>query len=224
MHLTRLELNPARRGARELLASPHRLHGAVVKAFPAAHRDPTTAGRVLWRLDSGTHQTLLYIVSPHLPDLTHVVEVAGWPTTSSWASRPYTPLLDRLAVGQQWAFRLTANPTRSSRKPDADSAAAPAEKSRRRGHVTAAQQTTWLLDRRDQHGFSITETIDKELDVAVQSRHTWRFTRDSHTVTLATATFGGRLEITDVDAFRRALTHGIGPAKGYGCGLLTLAR
>jgi CRISPR system Cascade subunit CasE len=35
--------------------------------------------------------------------------------------------------------------------------------------------------------------------------------------------FEGRLLITDPDALRAALVTGIGPAKGYGCGLLTLA-
>jgi CRISPR system Cascade subunit CasE len=40
---------------------------------------------------------------------------------------------------------------------------------------------------------------------------------------LSTAVFEGQLEITDTEAMRRSLTGGIGPAKGYGCGLLTLA-
>ncbi len=42
-------------------------------------------------------------------------------------------------------------------------------------------------------------------------------------VTLTTVTYDGILQITDADAFRRALTNGIGHAKAYGCGLLTLA-
>jgi CRISPR system Cascade subunit CasE len=37
------------------------------------------------------------------------------------------------------------------------------------------------------------------------------------------ATFDGRLRITDLDAFRRTLTQGLGKAKAYGCGLMTLA-
>jgi CRISPR system Cascade subunit CasE len=42
-------------------------------------------------------------------------------------------------------------------------------------------------------------------------------------VTLVTVTFDGRLEITDPEALRRTLTQGIGRARAYGCGLLTLA-
>ncbi|MCW5250141.1 type I-E CRISPR-associated protein Cas6/Cse3/CasE [Streptomyces sp. SHP 1-2] len=37
------------------------------------------------------------------------------------------------------------------------------------------------------------------------------------------ATFDGRLRITDLTAFRRTLTQGVGKAKAYGCGLMTLA-
>jgi CRISPR system Cascade subunit CasE len=89
--------------------------------------------------------------------------------------------------------------------------------------VTVAQQTNWLLDRAQRNGFTVPETTGKEPDVAVHARRIWRFPRDGRTVTLATAVFEGRLETTDPDALRHALTHGIGPAKGYGCGLLTLA-
>ncbi|UMO99992.1 type I-E CRISPR-associated protein Cas6/Cse3/CasE [Amycolatopsis sp. EV170708-02-1] len=217
MHLTRFQINPARRGARELLASPHRMHGAVLAAFPPDRRDATTDGRVLWRLDQRAHQTTLYIVSPHEPELTHLVEAAGW-AAAPGDTRPYAPLLHRLTAGDMWAFRLTANPVRSTRKTD------DATRSQRFGHVTVKQQTTWLLDRANGHGFTIPEGTGKEPDVAVHSRRTWRFQRQGKAVTLATATFEGRLEITDPDAFRHALAHGIGPAKGYGCGLLTIAR
>jgi CRISPR system Cascade subunit CasE len=218
MYLTRFEINPRRRGARDLLASPQRMHAAVLAGFPSAQREPTEHGRVLWRVDQRGSQTLLYVVSPHTPDLTHLVESAGWPTTSTWDTKPYAPLLDRLSRNQVWAFRLTANPVHSGRK------SADAARSQRFGHVTVAQQTQWFLDRAQRNGFAVPEGVHKEPDVAVHQRRTWRFRRQDQTVTLATATFEGRLEVTDPAALRTALTQGIGPAKGYGCGLLTLAR
>lgn len=218
MNLTRFEINTRRRGARDLLMSPQRMHAAVLSAFPSAERDATGAGRVLWRVDQRDSQTLLYIVSPHVPDLTHLVESAGWPTTSTWDTRSYAPLLDRLTAGGVWGFRLTANPVRSHRKSEKST------KSQRFGHVTVTQQTQWLLDRAHRNGFTIPDGVHKEPDVAVHNRRTWRFRRQDNTVTLTTATYEGRLEVTDPEALRHALTHGIGSAKGYGCGLLTLAR
>jgi CRISPR system Cascade subunit CasE len=216
MYLTRFEINPRRRAARELLTSPQRMHAAVLAGFPAGQRDPNDCGRVLWRVDQRARQTLLYLASPYQPDLSHLVESAGW-ETQRWETRSYTPLLDRLEPGDQWAFRLAANPVASKRK------SAESERSQRFGHVTVAQQTAWLLQRTSQHGFTIPTQQHNEPDVAVQGRRVWRFDRQGRTITLATAVFEGQLEVTDPAALRRALTHGIGPAKGYGCGLLTLA-
>lgn len=42
-------------------------------------------------------------------------------------------------------------------------------------------------------------------------------------MTLSTATSDGTLEVLDSQTLGTALVHGIGRAKGYGCGLLTLA-
>ncbi|RKT54134.1 type I-E CRISPR-associated protein Cas6/Cse3/CasE [Saccharothrix australiensis] len=216
MHLTRFEINPARRAARNLLASPHKIHAAVMAAFPAA--PPTDQpGRVLWRIDRNQHQVLLYIVSPQRPDLTHLVEQVGRPTTQTWDTVDYRTLLDRLQTGQQWAFRLSANPAQGTRKHSTTG------RSQRHGHVTVAQQTQWLLDRAQRSGFTVETGGNDEPDVAVRGRQTLNFRRKDATVTLTVATFEGHLRITDADALRTSLVTGIGPAKGYGCGLLTLA-
>ncbi|WP_199441448.1 type I-E CRISPR-associated protein Cas6/Cse3/CasE [Umezawaea beigongshangensis] len=216
MHLTRFEINTARRAARSLLTSPQKLHAAVLSAFPSPG-DDAEPDRVLWRLDQRAHQSNLYLVSPREPDLTHLVEQVGWPTTNGWDTRDYSALLGKLAAGQQWAFRLRANPVSSRRK------TADATRSQRFGHVTVAQQTRWLLDRTERHGFTVPTGVHDEPDVAVQGRETLKFDRCGRTVTLSTAVFEGRLEISDAEVFRRSLVQGIGPAKGYGCGLLTLA-
>jgi len=44
-----------------------------------------------------------------------------------------------------------------------------------------------------------------------------------HDVRLTSVTYDGRLRVTDPDALRRTLTGGLGKAKAYGCGLMTLA-
>ncbi|MEU4805066.1 type I-E CRISPR-associated protein Cas6/Cse3/CasE [Actinosynnema sp. NPDC023587] len=216
MYLTRFEINAARRAARSLLASPQKLHAAVMAAFPPSAPTPTD-GRVLWRVDRNQHQVLLYLVGPHRPDLTHLVEQVGWPTTHTWDTRDYQALLDRIEVGRQWAFRLRANPVGNRRK-NADST-----RSQRFGHVTVAQQTGWLLDRAERHGFTVVTGEHKEPDVAVHGREHVTFKRQGTDVTLSTAVFEGHLEVLDADLLRAGLVNGIGPAKGYGCGLLTLA-
>lgn len=221
MFLTKMMINPSRRGARQLMASPQALHAAVMAGF--ANGAATGDGRVLWRLDTySAHRVVLYTVSPGKPDFTHLVEQAGWPTTETWETRCYDGLLDSLRGGQQWQFRLTANPVRSGRR-DGWSDTKPL------GHVTAKQQEQWLLDRSVNAGFRVVQSGDllgdnADIDLAVVDRSVRRFRRKDGQVTIATATFDGSLEIVDADALRRTLTFGIGRAKSYGCGLLTLAR
>lgn len=220
MFLTRMALNPRRRGARSLMASPQALHAAVMAGFANGHA--SDAGRVLWRLDSYTaHRVVLYTVSPDKPDFTHLVEQAGWPTTETWDTRSYDSLLESLACGQRWQFRLTANPVRSGRREGwADT--------KPLGHVTVKQQEHWLLDRSRAAGFQIVPCLNApddniDLDFAVVERSIRRFRRKDGQVTIATATFEGNLEVVDADALRRTLIWGIGRAKSYGCGLMTVA-
>ena len=219
MFLTRFRLNPARRGARKLMASPHALHAAVRAGFPNDADYAHGARRTLWRLDvQAQASAVLYVVSPGKPDFTHLVEQAGWPTTTEACdTRDYSPLLDTLRAGQRWAFRLTANPVHNGRKPEG------AKDTQRFGLLRESEQVDWLLNRGQRHGFQIALQRDGVPNLALNNRQTMSFRRNSGSVTLVTATYDGVLEVTDADAFRATLTAGIGHAKAYGCGLLTLA-
>jgi CRISPR system Cascade subunit CasE len=214
VHLTRFEINPVRRAARDLLASPQKLHAAVLAAFPES-REQADEGRVLWRVDPGAHDAVLYVVSPDKPDLTHLVETVGRPTYG-WQTRDYGPFLDRLAVGDRWAFRLLANPVHNVPVPGGG-------RGRRVGHVTVDQQTEWFRRAADRHGFAVVDGSVGEPDLVLRSRRTLRFRRKDKLVTLSTALFEGALRVEDPAALRAALVGGVGPGKGYGCGLLTLA-
>lgn len=217
MYLTKLQINPRRRDAQRLLSSPQALHAAVLAGFPDAR--PTHQGRILWRLDTyNNHRVLLFIASPHQPDLTHLVEQAGWPTTHTWTTAPYDPFLNSLETGQRWQFRLTANPVRSGKAPGWTD-------TKPLGHVTVTQQQQWLLQRTERLGFRITLSHfgHDEPDLAVVNRAIRRFNRNGTRVTVSTATYEGHLEIIDPATLRQSLTFGIGRAKSYGCGLLTLA-
>ncbi len=223
MFLSRVPLNPARAGTRKLLSSPQVAHAAVMAAFPP--EDDTAAsreGRVLWRIDRRDHAVDLYVVSPAEPDFTHVVEQAGWPTTTAWTSRKYLPLLDNLTTGQQWHFRLTANPVRAA----VDRGEGVALARGKRNGLTEEDQLTWLTKRTEANGFRLglcRNPDGDEPDVRIIDRSTLRFRRGPATVTVSTATYEGTLEVIDPQALRRALANGIGRAKGYGCGLMTLA-
>lgn len=212
MHLTRFAINTARRGAQKLLGSPRAMHAAVLCGFsPSANTD---AGRVLWRVDRDGPHVWLYIVSPETPDLTHLVEQAGWPTAADpWQTRSYRAFLDDLTAGQLWSFRLRANPVKQARDIGA-----------RVAHVTADQQRGWLMDRLPRLGFSIPEAAPSVPAVVVSDRQRRDFRKESATVTLATAQFDGVLRVEDAELMRQTLCHGVGRGKAYGCGLMTLVQ
>ncbi|MEV0537904.1 type I-E CRISPR-associated protein Cas6/Cse3/CasE [Kitasatospora sp. NPDC050463] len=231
MYLTRFRLNTARPDARRLLSSPQTMHAAVMSSFPELL--PTAPGpRVLWRVDhNAPAEVLLYVVSPSRPDLTHLVEQAGWPAaaatgTAGWQTYNYAPFLERLDKGTCWNFRLAANPVHHVRVKDGTP-------TKRTAHITPRHQMQWLLQRQEAGGFRITtKPLDRrhtehgdEHQLAVHSQRNTAFTKRGAAgrVTLTTVTFDGRLEVTDPDALRGVLIGGLGKAKAYGCGLLTLA-
>lgn len=231
MFLSSCELNPVRRGAKKLLGSPQAMHAAVMSCFPRSQAK--NAGRVLWRLDQTRDSTIIYIVSALSPDFTALAEQAGWPQAQSWRTIPYQRVLDNIADGDLYSFRLTANPTHSVRGDQ--------NESKRFGHVTAGQQEQWLLDRAVKNGFEIptvgfgmaaagssSASPERENAFQVIQRGTLSFRRrhdgQQSTVTLRQATYSGVLRVSDTEKLRTALCKGIGPAKAYGCGLLTLAK
>lgn len=218
MFLTRFQVNPARRGARKLLSSPQAMHAAVRAAFAAPEDYARPGSRTLWRLDTPATATVyLYLVSPGRPDLTHLVEQAGWPTTETWDTREYEPLLATLRPGQHWAFRLTANPVHSGRK------TSEAKETQRFGYLRAEDQEKWLLQRAARCGFTVTPQRDGRPNLRLHRQQTQSFKHGARPVTLTTVTYDGILQVTDDTDFRNALIGGIGHAKAYGCGLLTLA-
>lgn len=226
MYLTRFELNTARRQAHRLLGSPRAMHAAVLAAYPTG----AAGGRVLWRLDQLSRGTFLYIVGPQEPDLTHLVEQAGWPSTTAWETRDYGAVLDVVEVGRRFGFRLSANPVHAVRGEQGENG-----RGRRLGHVTAQQQLDWFVRRTPSWGIDVQPGGEAAgPTVHVVSRKLWRFShgdrrdvsnseRRRAPVTLNTAVYEGTLVVRDAALLRQTLVGGAGPAKAYGCGLLTLA-
>jgi CRISPR system Cascade subunit CasE len=248
MILTRMELNRARAGTRRLLASPQSLHAAVASSLPPrgaartvhdpfaalgpddddvpSRAEPPTGGRnprgrgarLLWRVDHDGPHTTLYILSPGEPDLTHLVQQAGWPADSEpgWQSRSCTPLLAGLRHGQRWGFRLVANVTRTERQGR--------EQSRRVGLSEPSDQARWLVERAPSLGFALVGSAGPGpvVDLVVADRRAVRFRRGGGLVTLSTVGFEGTIEVRDPALLRRALADGVGRGRAYGCGLLTL--
>jgi CRISPR system Cascade subunit CasE len=184
---------------------------------------------VLWRLDAdGTHELNLYVVSSEVPSFDALVEQAGWTCNPAWRTADYDRFLERLEVGQRWVFRLLANPVRSVRTDDEGSAGRERlDRGRRVPLVKEPDQREWLASRSGGLGFALLPGASGGQNLRVTRSQRNRFERrsgsESRPVTLQSAQYDGMLEISDVDAMRRTLVAGVGSAKGYGCGLMTLA-
>lgn len=214
MYLSRMYLNGQRRHTRALLANPQKMHAAVLSSFPPDTSALTDAGRVLWRVDQTRDSTALYVVSPAVPSFEHLQEQAGWVQEPSWQTSDYTQMLNRITKGQRYAFRLTANPVHTVTE---------GGKKRRVAHIVPFHQAQWLLERQDQLGSSL---MDEAAEATFTTSKSTRlvFNRNGRRVTIQQVTFDGILEVTAADQLRTVLTSGLGKARGYGCGLLTLAR
>lgn len=219
MYLTRFHLDPRTRPGARALEDAQRMHSIVAAATEAGSSADTGGPRTLWRIDRDDPRApLLWVLSPVRPDLDEFAADAGRVVGGVvYDSRAYSPLLERLKLGQVYAFRLAANAARSGKKSTESMA------SKRFGHVTSSQQLAWLETRAVAHGFTLRTSMSGEGDVAVVGRRRLVFSRRGERVTIALSEFLGHLEVSDVDRFRRSLVTGIGHARAYGCGLLTLA-
>lgn len=250
MYLSKILINPLRSGGNELIRNPQTLHAAVKGVLPpGTDRD----SRILWRLEPGTrgaaggysecdapdswrsdpqlHSAVLLIQTPFVPTLDGIVEKAGWrgeagePVTASMDA-----LMEQIAIGRSFGFRLQANPTASfsTTRSSGGPCGRAAPKKRRRYGLATHKQHEWFLRRacgkNAQWGFSV-GTDPEDARVRVVARERLRFSKaaQSSPVQLDVATFEGVLTVTDAELLRRTIASGIGSAKAYGCGLLTLA-
>lgn len=199
------------------LASPQILHAAVESSFPS---NTNKGSRNLWRIDRLANALYLLVLSSGKPDFTHIVEQFGWPgSEQKWETKDYAPLIAQIKNGQRWQFRLRANPVHSVKQACMSNDKEQSKRGKVYAHVTITQQEQWLLERAANYGFRL-----QAGSFCVVHQEIKKFQRQRNPVTLGITTFEGILEIEDAAVFSRTLLSGIGRAKAYGCGLLTIAR
>jgi CRISPR system Cascade subunit CasE len=217
MYLSRIEMDTRRRETMRALSSPHVLHAAVENCFfdESDNAKPGNAGRNLWRTDRLRDKLYLLLLSPQIPDFAPFAR-QFCDDGRQGETKPYDGFLGRIKEEQRWRFRLRANPVHSV--PNEKDEAGTSARGKVYAHVTPRQQKAWLAEKAPRCGFA----LDEEMYEVVQSEQI-RFRREGKYVTLGIAAFEGTLQVKDLTLFTRSLTEGIGRAKAYGCGLLTIA-
>lgn len=210
--LTRVPLDLTRSGTRRKLASEQVMHAVI-----AAATDAGAERRVLWRIDGEAAQRTLYVVSPDAPDVSRLSQEL-LVDEDAIDSRDYQPLLDSLSNGQEFRFRLRANPIINKYREGRD------QRSARVPLVGLDAQLGWLERQAERHGFELARSRMGQPEVLVYGQENMQFSkRSGRIVTIRALVFEGILRVTDAELVRSALVSGVGPAKAYGCGLLTLA-
>lgn len=226
MYLSRLILNPTDRRVRRDQANFYELHRTLMRGFPP---ELPADERVLFRLDEdGGGRPLLLVQSRTAPDW------GGLPAGYLSAADPFEPLPNpavkcvQLAFhpGQALRFRLRANPT-------VKKSGGPGRQGQRVALAGEEAHLAWLARKGEDGGFRPLAGVnvadlgrvfgggrkraggDDTANAAAGSRPA---------VELHVVQFDGLLAVTDPARFGQTLLAGIGSAKGFGCGLLSLAR
>ncbi|MBX7554392.1 type I-E CRISPR-associated protein Cas6/Cse3/CasE [Streptomyces sp. tea 10] len=209
--LTRILLNLAHPTVRRDLADYTVLHRTVMQLLPdnlGPH--PRQKAGALFRLEPVNHQPMLLVQTRIPPDLASLPDDYG-----TAATRDLTPTLDALIPGCRVRYRITANPsTRSRRAPGPGDKPLP-----KHGRVLALDDTAalaWWQRRATQAGLRLNEVI---LEHRPFRRPRTKKPGPFHRL----LQFDGTAVVTDPDALTDALLTGIGRAKSYGAGLLSLA-
>lgn len=199
MFLCKLLLDPKNAHVRRDLADPYELHCSLVRAV--AGDSSQIPPRFLWRLESMTPDTAILLVqSPVLPKWSHLNGV------TDYAEKAFDPTA-LLHNRQSYRFRLRANPTVT-------------RDGKRHGLHVEEEQIAWLARQGERGGFTVRRCVRTESGLLkTRQRKT-----GSYRITIQMAGFEGILEVTDPKRIAEALTNGLGHAKAFGLGLLSLAR
>jgi CRISPR system Cascade subunit CasE len=216
MYLSRLVLNPRSRQVQREVIDPYQRHRTILAAFP---EDLPKSECVLHRLEQGEggNALILLVQSHHAPDWSQLEQKEYLTSPDPFSTHP-NPAVKRFEVnlrtGQEFYFRLRANPTVKKKRPGQ-------RNSNRVPLVREERQMEWLNKKSDQHGFKLLKTIvHNEIN---REGSIYRESGKRHKLTLYTVQFDGQLEVVDPARLEEAVRSGIGPAKAFGCGLLSLA-
>lgn len=200
MYLIRVEMDRHLSEVRRAIADCQKMHTLVTGLFGTARQD----SQILYRSALSRDGLRLYLY-------------ASQPVKDQWrkqydiVQRDITPWLEGLEAGQIWNFDLTASPSKK----------VPAEgkrHSQRRILRQPGERQEWLARKAAQSGFVILQATELE-QLHISGTHSMesggKMYHDAYH-------YQGVLQITDADAFRRALQIGIGSGKAYGFGMMLL--
>jgi len=180
-------------------------HQRTWECFPGRDGQPRD---FLTRLDRNSDHFQLLIVSPVEPTR------PAWCPADWWRGPKLIP--ESYFARSRYRFQLCANPTKkvAVQKPDGSF-----KKNSRRVPLSKREDLiAWIRRKGDQGGFSVEEDSLRTIP-----RGREYFQKNGQRGLHSAVEFQGVLAVTDPQKLHEAFTHGIGPAKAFGFGLLVIA-
>ncbi|MCW3094556.1 MAG: CRISPR-associated protein Cse3 family [Chthonomonadaceae bacterium] len=201
IYLSKLLLNPRSRNVQRDQRNPYEMHRTLSKAFGEG-KETLQQARCLFRLEEQSSDGTCVLVQSRVePEWQRLAQNADYLLGS-----PQIKAIDlNIPVGSRLAFRLRANPTVF-------------QDGKRNPLKEEDAQLQWLIRKGTVHGFRPGMAQVTHVDVV-------RFcTAAERAVTMQAVQYDGVLTVTDAQEFMAALEGGIGSGKGFGFGLLSIAR
>jgi CRISPR system Cascade subunit CasE len=227
MFICRLTLNPRNAGARRDASQPYELHRTLMRGLDGT--SSTSPERLLFRVEPepGTGGPIVMVQSQNQPDWSILLK-------NGYLIRADGPkaLTPQIEVGRRFRFRLVANPVvKKKTAGKKHSARVPLIHLYREDNRTRFEDKRgefagyydWLMRKGTQHGFSVIEARDAPFRLNHESRPGEARSYEKRDIPHFGVRFDGELRVDDPGLMLEALKTGIGPAKAFGFGLLSLA-
>lgn len=213
MILSRLFLNPRSRQVQREIADPYEMHRTIMQAFPSLL---DKSERVLWRLElqPQTHFPTLLVQSHGMQDWQFLhTRDKDW-LLPAISENPVVKHVDiKLLPDQTLVFRLLANPIVKKDRPDK-------KQGHRIGLINEEDQLKWIKRKLSQAG-----AVLVSIQISPKDHVKGKLFRndEKHDLNFLSVKFDGILQVSDPQKLIDAIETGIGPGKGLGFGLLSLA-
>lgn len=204
MFLSRLHLDVVNRTVQRVLSDPYRLHQALLLAFDP--RRPGGGGRVLYRVEPEREEGLARV-------LVQSREEPAWQAERFREDLPVAGVdgPKRLSLaferGQRLQFRLRANPTKRTLE------------GKRVAVTGEPAQTDWVRRKLSSGGFRLDGCRVRDEGMIHGHRR-----ESGAAMTFLSVLYEGLVAVEDPAAALETITAGVGSAKAFGFGLLSVSR
>ncbi len=209
MFLSKLPLNPRSKQVISEMKDPYQMHRTIMNAF--SYNETEQVGRVLFRVDISkrTPGITLLVQSKQEPDWRKVIDKFPAYLNEKERKHEYKRIKLNLKNGQILRFRLRANPTIKKTTEGKKNGT-------RIGIINEQEQKEWMKRKAEAGGFSL-------IDYSIIDEGFVNTQKNGRNLTLLSVRFEGFIEVIETDQFFNCLKSGIGSAKGFGFGLLSIA-